>query len=152
GRERLEAAMGDRSAAAGLALALGLLGCGKSPKGPPSIAPTATASAPSAAVDAGASGEARPRDWTVLIYMAADNDDLPLYAYRNIEEIESAALSASMDVVVQLDLKTPPGIRRLHMIRAPADGKPLPKITERTPGDIRSPVVALQEDESIPPA
>src|SRR4051812_47435811 len=61
------------------------------------------------------------KSWTVLIYMAADNDLAP-YAYLNLYELEASGgggLSASSqrtDAVVQLDTPGPRGLRRLHML------------------------------------
>jgi hypothetical protein len=117
--------------------------------------------------------------------MAADNEDMPPYAYWHLHEMEasfadldrgfggaarldraeppsvdrSAASTADADVIVQLDLDRPPGIRRLHMFRAPvayAPGGELPSdprvaLAGRTPADIQSPVVAFLEEETIPP-
>lgn len=107
--------------------------------------------------------------WTVLIAMAADNDDMPPYAYWHLNEMEaafndpgrSAASTIDADVIVELDLDAPPGIRRLHMFRAPVAYAPdavfpsglRAELAERTPADIQSPVITLlDEEETIPPA
>lgn len=42
-------------------------------------------------------------DWTVLIYMAADND-LASYALHNIEQMEQAEQAQGLDLAVQVDL------------------------------------------------
>ena len=64
-----------------------------------------------------------PKPWTVLIYMAADIEDLPPRALADLREMEAAQLrgaapaasSAQADVIVQLDLPGPPGLRRYHL-------------------------------------
>lgn len=93
--------------------------------------------------------------WTVLIYMAADNEDLPLHAYWNLRDIETiagAATSLEHDVVVHLDLEGPSGLRRLHMM-ASGDAPPssAADLQGATPATIRSPIVALDDDEAQPP-
>ncbi len=104
------------------------------------------------------SGRSRCRKaWTVLIYMAADNEDLPLHAYWNLDDIETTAGAASTpdhDVVVHLDLDSPSGLRRLHLFRDP-DGEPARSAADfegATPARIRSPVVELSADERPAPA
>jgi hypothetical protein len=102
------------------------------------------------------------KPWTVLIYMAADNADMPPYAYWHLHSMEaafaeagrSAASSLDADVLVQLDLNEPGGIRRLHMM--PGDEPYGPDLDaddfrQRTPADIRSPVAEKLEEETIPP-
>jgi hypothetical protein len=131
-------------------LAIALAGCPRPrPETPPAIV----------ACDAvqPAARKACRKPWTVLVYMAADDDGLPPEAYRDLEEMEvpfpeagrSAASSARADVVVQLDLKDPPGIRRLHVLRA--DARPAEPPERRTPADIRSPVVEALPEETLPP-
>lgn len=101
--------------------------------------------------------------WTVLVYMAADTRDMPPYAYWHLHGMEaafpepgkSAASSADADVLVQLDLDRPSGIRRLHMMRSPDLYSPdldADDFERSTPAEIRSPVVELLEEETIPPA
>lgn len=79
-----------------------------------------------------AEGSARtrcPKPWTVLIYMAADVADLPDHALADLREMEdalarggvAAASSARADVVVQLDLPGPPGLRRYHLFSRTGD-------------------------------
>ncbi|PRQ02193.1 Clostripain family protein [Enhygromyxa salina] len=61
------------------------------------------------------------KDWTVLIYMAADVGDLEPFAVWNIHDMEmpladgSAASTVDADVVVELDLAEPRGVRRMHL-------------------------------------
>jgi hypothetical protein len=91
--------------------------------------------------------------------MAADNEDMPPYAYWHLDEMEaafadpgrSAASTLDADVVVQLDLKEPPGIRRLHMFRAPTAYSQEQAFGARAPTDIHSPIVTFMEEETIPP-
>jgi len=100
--------------------------------------------------------------WTVLVYMAADNHDMPPYAYWHLHGMEaafpepkrSAASSPEADVLVQLDLDKPAGIRRLHIMRSPDlyDANLDAHDFERyTPAEIRSPVVELMEEETLAP-
>lgn len=70
-----------------------------------------------------------PKPWTVLIYMAADIDDLPARALADLREMEGsqlrggppAASTAEADVIVQLDLPGPPGLHRYHLFSQTAD-------------------------------
>lgn len=72
-----------------------------------------------------------PKPWTVLIYMAADTEDLPSRALSDLREMEEAQLrgrppaasTTAADVIVQLDLPGPPGLHRYHLFSqtAPAD-------------------------------
>lgn len=92
--------------------------------------------------EAYAVGSARarcPKPWTVLVYMAADVEDLPPYALADLREMEdtrggvSAASSERADVVVQLDLPAPPGLHRYHLFSradgvAPASGPSSPEV------------------------
>jgi hypothetical protein len=114
------------------------------------------------AFDERLSRESCRKAWTVLIYMAADNQDMPPYAYWHLHSMEaafddpnrSAASSLDADVLVQLDLNGPGGARRLHMMPGPEPyGTDLDAddFRGRTPADIRSPVVERLEEESIPP-
>ena len=100
--------------------------------------------------------------WTVLVYMAADNKDMPPYAYWHLHSMEaafaepgqSAASSLDADVLVQLDLLQPVGVRRLHMMRSPEPYQPdldADDFRRSMPADIRSPIVELLAEETIPP-
>jgi hypothetical protein len=85
------------------------------------------------------------KSWTVLVYMAADADDLGAPALRDLAAIEDPAARAGSteiaDVIVQLDRKAPDGLLRLHMFRAPS----------AEAGAIRSPIVeALPEETGRP--
>jgi len=93
------------------------------------------------------SGRARcPKPWTVLMYMAADVEDLPAYALADLREMEyapDAASSARADVIVQLDLPGPPGLRRYHLFSRTGEAE-----SATTPG---SPEVALVPEVDEPP-
>jgi hypothetical protein len=88
--------------------------------------------------------------WTVLIYMAADYDGLPEIAYQDLAEMETpfpdpsatAASTVNADVLVELDVRQPEGVRRLHMFRAPQPPGPQ---------EVRSPVVERRQREEIGP-
>lgn len=81
-----------------------------------------------------------PKPWTVLVYMAADVEDLPPYALADLRELEAAGSSERADVVVQLDLPGPPGLRRYHLFAASA-----------ATDSPRSPVVATLPEPAGPP-
>lgn len=111
-----------------------------------------------------AAREERPgceKEWTVLVYMMADYPGLPPAALWNLYQMETAFVdpartagsSAGADVLVQLDVFEPPGIRRLHMYRSPAPFAPLETLGDlasRLPGPdkLRSPIAEwVDEDE-----
>lgn len=97
------------------------------------------------------------KNWTVLVYMAADYQGLPEVAYQDLAEMEapfadpsvSAASTVDADVVVELDVRQPEGVRRLHMFRAPG---PVPPSPPSGSGDVRSPVVEWLPREDTAPA
>lgn len=96
------------------------------------------------------------KDWTVLVYMAADNNLGP-YAYWDLYEMEagfvnspdSVGSTSRTDVVVQLDSPGPQGIKRLHIFQDSLVYKKqtLSSFSNWSDKNIRSPVVAnLSED------
>ena len=96
------------------------------------------------------------KDWTILVYMAADNDLTP-YAFWDLYEMEAGfesqnelgASSAKADLVVQLDIEGKNGLRRLHMQQTPEVYNPKLGVAEfkaRTVKDVRSPVVEMVEE------
>jgi hypothetical protein len=111
------------------------------------------------------------KDWSVLVYMMADAPGLTPYALWNLHQMEgrlpdpaapgSAASGRDADVVVELDVDQPPGIRRLQVqggltefvpLRA-ADGAAAPGPEPRVPV-LASPVVEAIDEASAeaPPA
>ncbi len=91
------------------------------------------------------------KDWTLLIFMAADNDLEP-YALKDLQEIEAgyesgrkAAASSTLraDVVVQLDTRAKEGFRRLHLFQTEEVLRPGLRSTDfasRTAAQVRSPI------------
>ena len=103
------------------------------------------------------------KEWTVLLYMAADAEDLRPHAYWQIHEIESALTAGGgsagstvdADIVAQLDLDIPDGVRRLHLFGGITPGEPErpppSSFATQTPRGIRSPVVEFVNEEGGPP-
>lgn len=108
------------------------------------------------------------KEWTVLLYMAADVKDMIGPALSTLRQLEAAGSSvvpggaasgADADLVVQLD-GVQPGIRRMHIFSAPptvtltASG-PAPEPATDGGGDeaarLRSPIVEWLDEETIPP-
>ncbi|MCS6915620.1 MAG: clostripain-related cysteine peptidase [Myxococcales bacterium] len=95
------------------------------------------------------------KPWTVLIYMAADNDLAP-YAYLDLYEMEAigpngqaGGSSHRVDVLVQLDTPGHTGIRRLHIFPSGEQydtSLTLAQFAQRKEKDIRSPIVELLEE------
>ncbi|HRI11307.1 MAG TPA: clostripain-related cysteine peptidase, partial [Nannocystaceae bacterium] len=96
------------------------------------------------------------KPWKVMLFMAADNEDLPLHAYWNLRDLETtpgAASTAFVDVLVHLDLPGPGGLRRLHLFADEGGAPPTAEAMQAaTPLTLRSPIVELRPDESAPPA
>lgn len=97
------------------------------------------------------------KEWTVLLYMAADNDLTP-YAYWDLYEIEKRIqgeknLGASgeiVDVVAELDTYLRTGIKRLHLFQyeRPYDfNLRLPDYQKFSQADIQSPVIASSPED-----
>jgi hypothetical protein len=101
--------------------------------------------------------KARRRDcykpWTILVYMAADNDLAP-YAYWDLYEMEAgyrsgreaAGSSARSDLLVQLSAPGSTDSRRIHMFQSPepyrSDLK-LEDFRQRGASGVRSPVASV---------
>lgn len=150
--------MSERRTAALLAAALAAC---PAPQGPPP--PDPTPPPPAASVElpscplpdmSSGTGSLLPPDqrarcrkrWTVLLYLAADAPDLPDYAYadlRSVEQVYGPALAAEVDVLVELDVDRPDGLRRFHLL--PGTG-PAP-----TGAELRSPPEQTLADESLAP-
>jgi hypothetical protein len=94
------------------------------------------------------------KEWTVLLYMAADARDMTGPALSTLRQLEAAgpggaASGLDADLVVQLDVLAP-GIRRLHVFSAPP-AAPLQAETGEAAEQLRSPLVEWLEEETIPP-
>lgn len=98
------------------------------------------------------------KEWSVLLYMAADAPDLvgpALSTLRRLEQGTSSSSSVSgqdIDVIAQLDLFRPAGIRRLHLFRAPPAPQGTPEADKQDPAGLRSPIAEWLDEETIPPA
>jgi hypothetical protein len=100
------------------------------------------------------------KNWSVLVYMMADAPELAPYALWNLHQMEgrlpdsmgSAASGRDADIVVELDLDQPPGIRRVQVLGGRSAFIPLhaiepdaaPADTPRAP--IESPVIELIDE------
>lgn len=105
------------------------------------------------AQDSGVTRKGCYKEWTILVYMAADNDLSP-YALWDLDEMEgrfesshSAASTLKTDLVVEVDTDGPSGIRRLHMFQR-ADGPYVSAKTKETyvgqsPARVASPIVSI---------
>jgi len=102
------------------------------------------------------------KDWTVLVYMAADNDLTP-YAYWDLYEMEAGFASGRVaagstlksDLVVELDTAGNRGVRRIHVFQSEKVYDPKLEKAEfdrRTEADIDSPVVKLLPEKGEPEA
>lgn len=93
------------------------------------------------------------KDWTVLVYMAGDNDLSP-YAIWDLAEMEGrfesgryAGSTLKSDLIVQSDTAGATGIRRLHIFQR--DDQPyipaasLHEFRNRGPETVKSPIVEL---------
>lgn len=96
------------------------------------------------------------KEWTVLVYMAADNDLHP-YALWDLHEMEGAfaggkfaASTRRSDLVVEADLGDSQFIRRFHMFQRPGTDYRAPRSKtefERAPSDkFLSPVVESRRE------
>lgn len=77
------------------------------------------------------------KKWTILIYMAADNDLEP-YAFWDLYELESGFSKSEQggstrrtDVLVQLDTFGNKGIRRYHMFQSPTPYQRTPPLSKK---------------------
>lgn len=80
------------------------------------------------------------KPWTVLVYLAADADDLAAPALRDLRSIEDAPAGAGSteqaDVIAELDRAPPAEALRLHLFHAPAgEGIRSPIVEARKPDD-----------------
>ncbi|CAN5609444.1 hypothetical protein BH10BDE1_BH10BDE1_21540 [soil metagenome] len=99
------------------------------------------------------------KEWTVLVYMAGDNNLSP-YALWDLDEMEgrfessrSAGSTLKTDLVVQLDTEGPTGVRRLHVFQREdipyIAGTSVDDYRSRTPHQISSPIIRLFSETGI---
>lgn len=99
------------------------------------------------------------KDWTILVYMAADNDLSP-YALWDLAEMEGrfagktkAGSTLKSDLVVQVDTDDQSGVRRLHMFQR--DDRPYqsPKSKSEFAGldlnSVASPVISMESEIAL---
>lgn len=137
---------------AGALLGAALAGCAASPPSRPSGRQAPEAGPPPCG-PGDADRRACRKPWTLLVYMAADNDLQP-EALRDLQEMEcppgeaapDAASAAGADVVVQLDLREPAGRFRLHMERSGG-----PCAAAASLAGVTSPRVEVAPEETGPP-
>lgn len=109
-------------------LVLVVCGCGTTAPRPAHLEPPSTiAVRPRCGeLEAGARQDrtACDKEWSVLVYMMADAPGLPAPALWNLSQMEgqlpdaaaSAASGRDADIVVELDVEQPPGIRRFQVL------------------------------------
>lgn len=99
------------------------------------------------------------KDWTVLVYMAADNDLSP-YALWDLAEMEGrfagktrAGSTLNSDLVVQVDTDDLSGVRRLHMFQRNDRPYQSPRNKSEFTGldlnSIASPVVSMEPETPL---
>lgn len=128
---------------------------GVDPAAPGTVRPPCSASSapePRAACD---------KEWSILVYMAADAPGLTPFALWNLHQMEgrlpdpaaSAASGRDADVVVELDVDQPPGIRRLRVVGGLVPFAPLGSVDDAAAAP-RSPVVETLDETAAeaPPA
>lgn len=105
------------------------------------------------------------KEWSVLVYMMADAPGLPAPALWNLAQMEgrlpdataSAASGRDADIVVELDVEQPPGIRRFQVLGGRSEFVPLHSLADyATPAAAlpRSPIVESIDEAraEAPPA
>jgi len=82
------------------------------------------------------------KEWTVIIYMAADNDLSP-FAKEDIYEMQSVGSTLSVDIVVEADFIDRGGSRRFHLQKSPDKFKNLSQksFSEIAPEHLYSPII-----------
>lgn len=98
------------------------------------------------------------KDWTILVYMSADNDLSP-YALWDLHEMEGpfkgkrlAGSTLKTDLIVQADTAGRTGIRRLHIFQKPGDTYVVPRgigdFVGASPAEIHSPMIAMLDEKA----
>ncbi len=95
------------------------------------------------------------KDWTILVYMAADNNLFP-FALWDLYEMEAAyrtkdraGSTPKVDLVVQVDGTAPDDLRRLHIYSGPVQYAPRQKddFTSATLDDVKSPIIEKLDEK-----
>jgi hypothetical protein len=137
-------------------LVLAVCGCGNVALRPARVEPQRTVAARPLCREHGAG--ARPdrtacdKEWSVLVYMMADAPGLPAPALWNLHQMEgrlpetmaSAASGRDADIVVELDVEQPPGIRRLQVLGGLSAFVPL-----RSLADYAAPAAAIPQSPIV---
>lgn len=100
------------------------------------------------------------KEWSVLVFMAGDNDLSP-YSLWDIYEIERkikaeknlGASTESLDILVEVDTSKNDGIRRLHLFQTKKSfdkSLTVEDFKNKSVSEVDSPIVELIEDESAP--
>ncbi len=96
------------------------------------------------------------KDWTILVYMAADNDLFP-YALLDIYEMEAAFKSSDSagstlktDLLVQIDGPASDDLRRLHIFSGPVsyEKKGPEDFSNGSLNNVRSPIAARLNEKN----
>lgn len=153
-----------RAVASLAALVLVASSCRDPAPRPPRVDPVARGAARPLCSVSGAPEQraACDKQWAVLVYMAADAPGLTPFALWNLHQMEgrlpdpaaSAASGPDADVVVELDVDQPPGIRRLRVVGGLAPFAPLGSVDAAAAAAPRSPVVETLDEAAAeaPPA
>lgn len=97
------------------------------------------------------------KDWTILVYMQADNDLTP-YAFWDLYEMQAAfkkrlaGSTLKTDLIVQLDTQLTDKMRRLHIFQSqkPYEGtKDFHEFSAWTEEQIESPTIELLDENEI---
>ena len=101
------------------------------------------------------------KEWTILVYIAADNDLSP-YALWDLEEMEGrfesgrfAGSTLKTDLLTQVDTEGPSGVRRLHVFqredRPYVAARSKAEFEGRSITEVQSPIVEFfKEDSNLP--
>lgn len=137
-------------------LVLAACGCGNTALQPGRVEPQRTVAARPLCRELGAGARldrtACDKEWSVLLYMMADAPGLPAPALWNLAQMEgrlpdataSAASGRDADIVVELDVEQPPGIRRFQVLGDRSTFVPL-----RSLADYAAPAAAIPQSPII---
>ncbi len=94
------------------------------------------------------------KEWTVLVYMAADAKELQrpaIQLLRDLEQRGRLSADADVDLIAQLDVLSRPGIRRLHVLGVGPDAANQEPGEADDPASLQSPIAWYEPDEAAPP-